>query len=40
MAYNDLRDWISALETEGELARVKARVDWDLEVGGITQRVF
>lgn len=40
MAYNDLRDWISTLEAEGELARVKAKVDWDLEIGGITQRVF
>ena len=40
MAYKDLREWIETLESEGELARVKAKVDWDLEIGGITQRVF
>lgn len=40
MAYKDLREWIDRLEKEGELARVKAKVDWDLEIGGIVQEVF
>ena len=40
MAFNDLREWLDTLESEGELARVKTKVDWDLEIGGITQKVF
>lgn len=40
MAFKDLRQWIDKLEEEGELARVKAKVNWDLEIGGITQEVF
>jgi len=40
MAYKGLREWIQLLESEGELARVKAKVDWDLELGGIVQEVF
>ena len=33
MASNDLREWIDILEKEGELSRVKAEVDWNLEAG-------
>ena len=40
MAFKDMREWISLLECEGELHRVKAPVDWDLEIGAITQKVF
>ena len=40
MAYNDAREWIDTLEKEGELARINTKVDWDLEMGGITQHVF
>lgn len=40
MAYQDLREWIAKLESEGELFRVKAKVDWDLEIGGIVQKIF
>jgi UbiD family decarboxylase len=40
MAYRDLREWIDSLEKEGELARVKTKVDWNLEIGGIAQKVF
>ncbi|MFC1860829.1 UbiD family decarboxylase [Chloroflexota bacterium] len=40
MAYNDLREWIALLEKEGELARIKAKVNWDLEIGGIAQKIF
>jgi 4-hydroxy-3-polyprenylbenzoate decarboxylase len=35
VAYRDLREWIDTLDREGELARVKVEVDWDLEIGGI-----
>jgi 4-hydroxy-3-polyprenylbenzoate decarboxylase len=40
MAYRDLNEWIETLEKEGELRRVKAKVDWNLEIGGIVQEVF
>ena len=40
MAYNDLNEWIATLEKEGEIARVKAEVDWNLEIGGIVQENF
>ncbi len=36
----DMRDWISWLEQEGQLARVKAEVDWDEEMGTITRRAY
>ena len=39
MGYNDLRDWIAALEAEGELKRIKAEVDWDLEISEIIRRI-
>src|ERR687887_2591230 len=35
----DLRDWIARLEREGELVRVKAEVDPDLEITEINDRV-
>jgi len=35
----DLRDWIALLEREGELVRVEAEVDPDLEVTEIVDRV-
>jgi UbiD family decarboxylase len=37
MAYYDMREWIDKLEKEGELARIKTEVDWDLEIGGIAR---
>ena len=36
---SDLRDWIALLEREGELHRVAAEVDPDLEITEITDRV-
>jgi 4-hydroxy-3-polyprenylbenzoate decarboxylase len=39
MAYNDLRDWIAALERAGELKRVKAECDPILEITEITDRL-
>ena len=37
MAYRDLRAWITTLEENGELARVKTEVDWNLELGAIAR---
>ncbi|MDA8242942.1 MAG: menaquinone biosynthesis decarboxylase [Elusimicrobia bacterium] len=39
MAYNNLRKFIEALEAAGELRRVKAEVDADLEIAEIADRV-
>jgi 4-hydroxy-3-polyprenylbenzoate decarboxylase len=39
MAYNDLRDFVAALERVGELRRIPVEVDPILEVAEITDRV-
>ncbi len=39
MAYNDLREWIAALDRAGELKRIKTEVDPVLEIAEITDRV-
>ncbi len=39
MAYNDLREWIAALERSGELRRIKVEVDPILEITEIADRV-
>ncbi len=39
MPYNDLREWIAALERRGELKRIRAEVDPILEITEITDRV-
>ncbi|HEV2988389.1 MAG TPA: UbiD family decarboxylase [Candidatus Angelobacter sp.] len=39
MAYNDLREWIAAMEGAGELKRIRTEVDPILEVTEITDRV-
>ena len=39
MAYNDLREWIAALERAGELRRIAAQCDPVLEITEITDRV-
>ncbi|MBI5828593.1 MAG: UbiD family decarboxylase, partial [Chloroflexi bacterium] len=38
MPFKDLREFIGRLATEGELHRIEAEVDWDLEIGAITRR--
>src|SRR3990172_3538408 len=38
-AFADLRGWIDWLESRGQLRRVAAEVDWDLELGGIARTV-
>jgi 4-hydroxy-3-polyprenylbenzoate decarboxylase len=39
LAYNDLREWIAALERAGELKRINTEVDPILEIAEITDRV-
>src|SRR5229473_2156602 len=39
LAYNDLREWIAALERAGELKRIKTEVEPILEIAEITDRV-
>ena len=39
MAYNDLREWITALDRAGELKRIQTEVDPVLEIAEITDRV-
>ena len=33
VAYGDMRGWIKALDAAGELARIDAEVDWNIELG-------
>ena len=40
MAYDSLRQWLTKLEEEGQLKRIKAKVDWDEEIGGIAQAAY
>ncbi|MGE0116237.1 MAG: UbiD family decarboxylase [Steroidobacteraceae bacterium] len=40
MAYKDLRTFIDQLDKAGELHRIKAQVDWDIEIGAITRELF
>jgi 4-hydroxy-3-polyprenylbenzoate decarboxylase len=39
LAYDDLRDWIKALEKHGELKRIREEVSPELEISEITDRV-
>jgi 4-hydroxy-3-polyprenylbenzoate decarboxylase len=39
LAYNDLREWIAALDEAGELKRIRSEVDPVLEVTEITDRI-
>lgn len=40
MAFKDLREWIKRLEDEGELKRVKTKVDWNLELAEIVRKSY
>lgn len=40
MAYRDLREWIADLESESELHRITAEVDWNLEISAILRRLL
>jgi UbiD family decarboxylase len=37
VAFGDLRGWIKALKTAGELREINAQVDWNIELGTITR---
>src|ERR1700739_2278100 len=36
-AFGDLRGWLAALDAAGELRRIDAEVDWNVELGTITR---
>lgn len=40
MAYQDFRAWLTKLEAEGELIRIKAEVDWRGEIGAISRKAL
>ncbi len=40
MAFNDLREYIAALEKNGEVQRIKREVSWNLEAGAIVRRSY
>jgi 4-hydroxy-3-polyprenylbenzoate decarboxylase len=40
MPFRDLREYLACLEREGELTRVQAEVDWNLELGAISRRAM
>jgi 4-hydroxy-3-polyprenylbenzoate decarboxylase len=40
MGFKDIREFIRKLEEEGELHRIKAEVDWNLELSAIMRKVF
>lgn len=40
MHFADLREFIAAIENSGDLVRIRKEVDWDMEVGAISRRVF
>jgi 4-hydroxy-3-polyprenylbenzoate decarboxylase len=40
MGFKDLRDFIHKLEAEGELKRIKAKVDWEAELAAIVGRIY
>ena len=40
MPFSDLREYIEALEKEGELVRIEKQVDWNLELGAVIRRCY
>src|ERR1700741_1444173 len=40
MEINDLRDYLDLLEEYEEVQRIQMEVDWNLEMGAITRRVY
>lgn len=40
MAFRDFREWLKRLESEEELLRIKAKVDWDGELPEIVRETF
>lgn len=40
MAYKSFRQYYNELEAAGEVSHIKAKVDWDTEVGAITRAIY
>jgi len=40
MQYQNLREFIAALESERELIRINKEIDWHLEMGAISRRAI
>jgi UbiD family decarboxylase len=40
MPFKSHRDFFEVLEKQGELARIKKEVNWDIEVGAIGRKVY
>jgi phenylphosphate carboxylase alpha subunit len=40
IAFNDIRQFIEALDESGDLVRIKEEVDWDLEAAAISRRCY
>ena len=40
MGFKDMREWMAKLEADGELMRITAEVDWNLELGAVAQRAL
>ena len=40
MGFKDLREWLDKLESEGDLKRIKAQVDWEKEIGAVTNMAW
>jgi 4-hydroxy-3-polyprenylbenzoate decarboxylase len=40
MAFNDIRQFMEALDKSGELVHVQEKVDWELEAGAISRRCY
>src|SRR3989304_7128544 len=38
--YGDLREFISEMEKQGQLKKIAAEVDWNLEIGAIMRKVL
>jgi len=38
--FSDLRAWLDALERQGQLARVRQKVHWNEELGGVVRRTY
>ncbi len=37
IAFGDMRNWMKALKSAGELREIDAEVDWNVELGTVTR---
>ena len=40
IAFGDMRNWMKALKSAGELQEIDAEVDWNIELGTVTRVAF